>query len=396
MVGEIAHIVAQSKGGPRAEISVPGGNIDGFDNLILLCHEHHELVDQQPNTYPVEKLRQFKLDHEEWVRTRLSIGQEYEGLARPVTMVTENVFANVLPISQLPHYVFSGKCMIPENEIKAFIKWPSDKRILTPYIIRGGQLYAFNDLKDYESPFAAIVDPLSAQRHTLNDWLDKPDEMHWYVELLNRTVNKITGRLGLKLDKEHHRYYFEPDEPGKDKSISYQSVGGIRSERKVAWNPHFKHNDAPKKHWEHMAVGLRFHRLGSMTWGFAIRPERRFTTDGFESLEGKATGKKSTKRKSRMYNFDVLKEVQFWRDFLSQGNPRINCLFGKQGLVIDNTLMSAQITWPEISGDQANRMSASYEDDLFSLADLQEISEFDDFDNEANELEADEEVRGEN
>lgn len=396
VVGEIAHIVAQSKGGPRAEISVPGGNIDGFDNLILLCHEHHELVDQQPNTYPVEKLRQFKLDHEEWVRTRLSIGQEYEGLARPVTMVTENVFANVLPISQLPHYVFSGKCMIPENEIKAFIKWPSDKRILTPYIIRGGQLYAFNDLKDYESPFAAIVDPLSAQRHTLNDWLDKPDEMHWYVELLNRTVNKITGRLGLKLDKEHHRYYFEPDEPGKDKSISYQSVGGIRSERKVAWNPHFKHNDAPKKHWEHMAVGLRFHRLGSMTWGFAIRPERRFTTDGFESLEGKATGKKSTKRKSRMYNFDVLKEVQFWRDFLSQGNPRINCLFGKQGLVIDNTLMSAQITWPEISGDQANRMSASYEDDLFSLADLQEISEFDDFDNEANELEADEEVRGEN
>lgn len=396
MVGEIAHIVAQSKGGPRAEVSVPGGNIDGFDNLILLCHEHHELVDQQPNTYPVEKLRQFKLDHEEWVRTRLSKGQEYEGLARPVTMVTENVFANVLPISQLPHYVFSGNCMIPENEIKAFIKWPSDKRILTPYIIRGGQLYAFNDLKDYESPFAAIVDPLSAQRHTLNDWLDKPDEMHWYVELLNRTVNKITGRLGLKLDKEHHRYYFEPDEPGKDKSISYQSVGGIRSERKVAWNPHFKHNDAPKKHWEHMALGLRFHRLGSMTWGFAIRPERRFTTDGFESLEGKATGKKSTKRKSRMYNFDVLKEVQFWRDFLSQGNPRINCLFGKQGLVIDNTLMSAQITWPEISGDQANRMSASYEDDLFSLADLQEISEFDDFDNEANELEVDEEARGEN
>ena len=33
VVGEIAHIVAQSKGGPRAELSVPGGNIDGYDNL---------------------------------------------------------------------------------------------------------------------------------------------------------------------------------------------------------------------------------------------------------------------------------------------------------------------------------------------------------------------------
>lgn len=391
LVGEIAHIVAQSKGGPRAEVPVPGGNIDGFDNLVLLCHEHHELVDQQPNTYPVVKLRQFKLDHEEWVRTRLSKGQEYEGLVRPVTMVTENVFSNVLPVTQLPHYVYSGKCTVPEVEVKTLIKWPSDKRILTPYIIRGGQLYAFNDLTDYESPFAAIVDPLAVQRHTLNEWLGNPDAMRWYVELLNRTVNKITGRLGLKLDKEHHRYFFEPDEPGKDKSLAYQSVGGVRSERKVAWNPHFKHNDSPKKHWEHMAVGLRFHRLGDMTWGFAIRPERRFTTDGFESLEGKATGKKSTKRKSRMYNFDVLKEVQFWRDFLSQGNPRVNCLFGNQGLVIENSLMSARITWPEISGDQANRMSASYEDDLFTLADLQEVSEFDEFDNETDDLETEEE-----
>lgn len=387
VVGEMAHIVGQSKGGPRAEMSVPGGNVDGYDNLILLCHEHHELVDQQPNTYPVEKLRQYKTDHEEWVRTRLSREQEFEGLTRPESMVTETVYSNVLPITQLPHYVYSGPCTVPEDEVKTLIKWPSDKRVLTPYIVRGGRLYAFNDLKDYESPFATIVDPYSAKRHTLNEWLDKPDEMRWYVELLNRTVNKITGHLRLKLDKEHHRYFFEPDEPGKDKSVTYQSIGGVRSERKVAWNPHFKHNDMPKRHWEHLAVGLRFHRLGDMAWGFAIRPERRFTKDGFESLEGKTTGKKSTKKKSRMYNFDVLKEVQFWRDFLSQGNPRITCHFGKQALVVDNSLMSASITWPEISGDQANRMSASYEDDLFSLADLQEVREFDEFDSDTDDLE---------
>jgi hypothetical protein len=394
LVGEIAHIVAQSQGGPRREADIPGGCIDGYSNLILLCHEHHELVDQQHHTYSVEHLLQFKTDHEEWVRVRLSRDQECEGLSRPENAVTETVFSTLLPITQLPHYVFSGECVASEAEVVPLIKWPSDKRIYTPFIIRGGQLYAFNNLEDFESPFAAIVDPTSARRHHISNWLDKPEQMRWYVELLNRTVNKITGRLGLKLDKDHRRYYFEPDEPDKEKRVTYQSVGGVRSERNVAWNPHFRHNNEAKKYWEHLAVGLRFHNLGQLSWGIAIRPERRFTSDGFSSLEGKATGKKSTKSKSRMYNFDVLKEVQFWRDFLSQGKPRITCLFGGQALTIDNNLMSASITWPEVVGDQANRMAASYEDDLFTLADFNEandLDDFDEFDDDIVELETDDE-----
>ncbi|MGH8645520.1 MAG: HNH endonuclease [Gammaproteobacteria bacterium] len=390
LVGEIAHIVAQSQSGPRRDVEVPGGNIDGYSNLILLCHEHHELIDQQQHTYPVERLLQFKTDHEEWVRVRLSRDQEFEGLLRPEKTVTETVVSTLLPVTGLPHYVYSGECTIPEAEVRSRIKWPVDHRIHAPFIIRSGQLYTFNNLQDFQSPFTSIVDPVAAKRHSVTNWLDKPEQSRWYVELLNRTVNKITGRLGLKLDKDHHRYYFEPDEPGKDKRVSYQSVGGVRSERNVAWNPHFRHNDEGKKYWEHLAVGLRFHRLEQWGWGLAIRPERRFTSDGFTSLGGKATGKKSTKRKSRMYNFDVLKEVQFWRDFLSQGKPRITCLFGGQALIIDNTLMSASITWPEVLGDQANRMAASYEDDLFTLADLNEAHDFDEFDDDIDELDADE------
>jgi hypothetical protein len=389
LVGEIAHIVAQSVGGPRRDATIPGGDIDGYGNLILLCHEHHELVDQQQHTYPVERLVLFKADHEQWVRTRLSRDEESEGLLKPEKIVTENVYSTLLPVTQLPHYIYSGECTVAEAEVRSQIRWPNDKRIHTPFVVRAERLYAFNTLDDLESPFASVVDPGSAKRHSVNDWWCRPDETRWYVELLNRTVNKITGRLGLKLDKDHHRYYFEPDAAGQEKRVSYQSVSGVRAERNVAWNPHFRHNDEAKRHWEHLAVGLRFHRLGLASWGLAIRPERRFTSDGFLSLEEKATGKKSTKRKSRMYNFDVLQEVQFWRDFLSQGHPRITCMFGGQALVIDNTLMSASIAWPEIVGDPANRMAATYEDDLFTLADLHEAADFDEFDDGIEEADAD-------
>jgi hypothetical protein len=62
--GEEAHIVGRSPGGPRAGSYV--GNLDGYDNLILLCSKDHKRVDDQVNTYTVDKLREIKRDHEIW------------------------------------------------------------------------------------------------------------------------------------------------------------------------------------------------------------------------------------------------------------------------------------------------------------------------------------------
>ena len=80
-LGEIAHIVAQSSGGPRNDHSPPGGHVDGHDNLILLCHAHHEIVDRQPQTYTVEKLAQMKVDHEIWVEQQLTPRQRLKNCA---------------------------------------------------------------------------------------------------------------------------------------------------------------------------------------------------------------------------------------------------------------------------------------------------------------------------
>lgn len=59
--GEECHIVAQSPGGPRAaEIA----DVDGYDNLILLCRKHHKQVDDQRSHFTVERLKEIKRDHE--------------------------------------------------------------------------------------------------------------------------------------------------------------------------------------------------------------------------------------------------------------------------------------------------------------------------------------------
>lgn len=71
VVGDEAHIVARSPGGPRYR-SMPSAQVDQYENRILLCKVHHKVVDDQPREYPEERLQQIKRDHEAWVRERLS------------------------------------------------------------------------------------------------------------------------------------------------------------------------------------------------------------------------------------------------------------------------------------------------------------------------------------
>jgi hypothetical protein len=60
--GEECHIVAQSPGGPRADEIA---DIDGYDNLILLCRKHHKQVDDQRTHFTVERLKEIKREHEQ-------------------------------------------------------------------------------------------------------------------------------------------------------------------------------------------------------------------------------------------------------------------------------------------------------------------------------------------
>lgn len=62
-LGEIAHIRAHSPAGPRFDDSWTG-IADSYENCILLCRDHHRLVDSNPSAYPVEMLLDWKWMHE--------------------------------------------------------------------------------------------------------------------------------------------------------------------------------------------------------------------------------------------------------------------------------------------------------------------------------------------
>src|SRR5260370_17146326 len=74
-----------------------------------------------------------------------------------------------------------------------------------------------------------------------------------------------------------------------------------------------------------------------------------------------------------MYNITVLAEVNFWREFLADGGPRIIMRFGGQSLVVDAEMMSVTVSWPGVPDDARPVTYTRAEDDLFTTAEYDDL-----------------------
>lgn len=62
-VGQICHISAAMPGGERFDPQMTNEQRRSFDNLMLMCYDHH-IETNKENEYPAQRLHQFKKDHE--------------------------------------------------------------------------------------------------------------------------------------------------------------------------------------------------------------------------------------------------------------------------------------------------------------------------------------------
>lgn len=71
ITGEECHIVAKKVDGPRGKSKLSSKDRDEYDNLILMCKEHHQIIDDNPQKYTIDILKDMKKKHEKWVEKNL-------------------------------------------------------------------------------------------------------------------------------------------------------------------------------------------------------------------------------------------------------------------------------------------------------------------------------------
>jgi len=64
LTGECCHIEAYSPHGARYNANQLDVARNGYENLVLMCHRHHKIVDADETTYTVEILKGIKCEHE--------------------------------------------------------------------------------------------------------------------------------------------------------------------------------------------------------------------------------------------------------------------------------------------------------------------------------------------
>lgn len=130
---EIAHIISPKTNGPRHIDGYNGGNYDDEENLILLCPIHHHQIDTNPDSYPIDWLKNIKKEHEEYVSKSL----------QPLN-IDQNFINDFVAICQANHIEeiicnltigasFSNKLFEYEQnccfELEQFLKTPQSVRI---------------------------------------------------------------------------------------------------------------------------------------------------------------------------------------------------------------------------------------------------------------------------
>lgn len=253
LLGEVCHIKGLRRDAARYDAAQTPSQRNDFDNLILLCANHHTVIDSDEEAYTVERLMKMKAEHEvgatsisdadaEKVAESYSIvtssGQQGGITAQSVT--AQNINLNTGPVSdntalrrqlQAVENVWQMACKARElfgpiifvdsfmlaKEMDEFFKTGAHAIVMAPFNAYRDQITALQQLAslniEKERPFishklyavffvlsslygrTALLIQLSFKRQVYQDWRDDEPLKRMLLSVLpEATVTDITER----------------------------------------------------------------------------------------------------------------------------------------------------------------------------------------------------------
>lgn len=109
MIGEMCHIEGIGKKALRHNKTLTREQRDAYDNLILLCSNHHAIIDHDDKTYTVEVLRRMKAEHEKTGRFDLQSKDERFAKICIASMTIKKTMSTSSRTYNAPHYESKGQ-----------------------------------------------------------------------------------------------------------------------------------------------------------------------------------------------------------------------------------------------------------------------------------------------
>lgn len=225
VVGDEAHIIPQSKNGPRGEDfeKIPIENIDKEPNLLLLCKKHHKIIDDDPINHSVAKLHSYKKEHEEWVHKTLNFNIEQIRDELEVISYIEE-WEKRINIDEWINWtnapIFLPKNMLSEEIVSSFLLtdryiksriWPNKFQVLKESFDIFGNL--LNDLywiysaegENVRGEYWITMQTTIGRAHTLEAYQYKEEECLFISDLVTDLLIELTriGNFLIKLIRKN-------------------------------------------------------------------------------------------------------------------------------------------------------------------------------------------------
>ncbi len=294
-------------------------------------------------------------------------------------VVTARFTSNLLEVVEVPPTVWTASTDARRpREI-----WQATKADwIPPFVVHGGLLLAFADLTDPANPLRGQIEPGTAEPISFAEFAIDADRERLLVWLLNESLYRYLGALGLIVDKERKRAYFPRSETGP-REVTYQAT--LRRATRTVTKPVVSKTTDKVRYWEHQGFHFGFEKYAEV-WTLQILPCYVFTVDGGRRLiEGGArVASLATRRAARDYNPQVHGDLVFWTWVLARGQDTIELHAGPESMVrlrsgfttceVRDVVPEADIAEPEPDA----RVQAEEADLLEELAGLADASRPDD------------------
>ena len=245
--------------------------------------------------------------------------------------VSEFIFSNLLPVKDIPFYIWNAATIYREKEKhKIWDLVPNSQA----FILRGGRLYTFARLEADDERLRQVIDTTTITRDSQREWALNLDRQNWLMSLLNTCLNNHLRRRRIRTDGKG-RFYFATGDAGANRTWP-MPTGKPRTVAKL-----IRDEAKNTSFWVHQGAEVRFRRIDAKIF-LSVVPLYLFTEDGVATITGKAAGKLSQMWMGKQQNPDIFRDVLFWSHVMSGGGATIKMETGDQPIVLDSTPAAAK------------------------------------------------------